>query len=688
MTRDRSFLTFALCLLPCALLLAQQPTPTFRAGAVLVTVDTYPQQNGKIVEGLTANDFDVFEDGKPQKVEDFEFIRVEPVLTDDARRDPVSVSDSNRQAADPRSRVFVVYLDQYHVNFDGSRATARPLIDTMRRILTPTDLFGVMTPRMRGRDLTLARVLTGLENQLTNNWPWGQRFSVQRDPEEVMLEDCYSAKSDGRPWMVNDGAVARRLSDVLILRRREDLTLRSLQDLIDHLGTLREGRTVVLLFSDGWTLYQPNASLAMQGDGSTAMPGVYSGPGGMGMSAPAGSRVTPECRSALSHYANIDDNLRFRDIITEANRRNVSFYPINPGGLAVFDEPLSVNSTPTASGLNSGMTPLMQDQSRLTGRIENARTLAENTDGIAVVNTNDLSAGLRRVADDVSAYYLLGYYSTNTKLDGSYHKIQVKMKRPGVNVRARRGYFSPEEQVVAARAAAAAATAAITPALTDALSSISRARPSADLLTYGVSRGAEIKLVVEIPSARVEAGKWAQGGDVEAVVAGASGEALATGKARIEAGAKAAIVSIAAPAGLTGPWRVNVSVSGGGDRLEDRVTVDGAKGATLLGEPLVYRAAPGPRAPIHPAAEFQFRRTERVHVEWPILKPLDNRQARLLGATGQPLAVSVTVAEPQADTLAADLNLAPLGPGDYVIELTAGSGGQTEMKYVGIRVTQ
>ena len=72
-------------------------------------------------------------------------------------------------------------------------------------------------------------------------------------------------------------------------------------------------------------------------------------------------------------------------------------------------------------------------------------TLAENTDGFAVVNTNDLGAGLRRISDDVSAYYVLGYYSTNAKFDGKFRRIEVKMRPPGFKVKARRGYFSPPE---------------------------------------------------------------------------------------------------------------------------------------------------------------------------------------------------------------------------------------------------
>src|SRR5262249_18789984 len=69
------------------------------------------------------------------------------------------------------------------------------------------------------------------------------------------------------------------------------------------------------------------------------------------------------------------------------------------------------------------------------------QTLAENTDGLAIVNSNNLSRGFKRVVDDLSSYYLLGYYSTG-KLDGKFHAISVRVKRPGVSVRARRGYLA------------------------------------------------------------------------------------------------------------------------------------------------------------------------------------------------------------------------------------------------------
>ena len=113
----------------------------------------------------------------------------------------------------------------------------------------------------------------------------------------------------------------------------------------------------------------------------------------------------------------------------DANRANATFYTVDPRGLAVFDTPIGPDAPP----------PVIVDADLLRARLDNLRILASNTDGIAVIGNNDLDAGLRRIADDLTSYYLLGYYSTNAKQDGKFHAIKVRVKRPGVDVRARRG---------------------------------------------------------------------------------------------------------------------------------------------------------------------------------------------------------------------------------------------------------
>jgi VWFA-related protein len=672
MIRGRKLVSFAWCLAAAAaaVLAQDQRPPVFRGGAVLVTVDAYPQQNGRTVEGLTPEDFEVLEDGKPQKIENFDFVRVDGPMTEQERHDPSSVAESFAAAAEPRNRVFVVYLDQYHVGLDGAVYVHRPLADTLTQLLAPGDLFAVMTPKMRARDLTFARRLEALEDQLSRYAQWGQKNSIVKTPQEQFIEDCLQTSGMGPPSSVADGAVMRNSADLLRLRWREDATLTNIEELIGYLGTLREARTVVLLFTDGWQLFGPDPSLMPQRTPDRA-----------------GQQVIPACNAEFMRLANLEDERRFRELITEANRRNVTFYPVTPGGLAVFDTSMKDRVTMNPNG-PINQTVLSQDANRLRNRTQSLIALAENTDGIAVVNTNDLASGVRKIVSDVSAYYVLGYYATNQKLDGAYHRIQVRIKRPGVTIKARRGYFAPNAAELNAKTSSAAPIAA---PVGEALSGMKVPRPDAELIITGVVRGGDLNVVAEIPGSRAESGKWAQGADARVVVTAADGAALPAVTARVEPGARSALLVVPLPATAASPWRVDVTFASGADRLQDRDTVDAPKTTTLLGNPIAYRAAPGPRSPIRPVADMQFRRTERVHVEWPALKPLDARQARVLGRNGQPLTLNATTTEREvngATMVAVDINLAPLSAGDYLIELTAGSQGAAETRLMAFRVVQ
>ena len=77
--------------------------------------------------------------------------------------------------------------------------------------------------------------------------------------------------------------------------------------------------------------------------------------------------------------------------------------------------------------------------------------MADETDGRAILNSNDLGRGLAQMMRDASAYYLLGYSSSAAPTDGRFHQIRVRVKRPGIEVRARRGYWAlkPDEAATA-----------------------------------------------------------------------------------------------------------------------------------------------------------------------------------------------------------------------------------------------
>ena len=132
-----------------------------------------------------------------------------------------------------------------------------------------------------------------------------------------------------------------------------------------------------------------------------------------------------------------------------------------------------------------------------------------------------------------------------------------------------------------------------------------------------------------------------------------------------------------------------VRISGEGQSPQmDEVNVTRASGR-LLGAPIAFRAASPASSPWRPIAAFHFRRTERLRIEWPALGAIETHEARLLDRKGQPLAVPITVTSQEtggSKSVVADLNLAPLSIGEYIIELTAKGEGAAEQKLVAIRV--
>ena len=152
--------------------------PTFRTGTNLVRVDAYPSRDGRIIEGLTAEDFEILEDGVAQAIQSFQFVRYERNAATGERRDPNSQREGFQLAADPSYRVFVIYLDNLHVDFSGSHAVRLPLLNFMNRVLGPHDLFGVLTTAQSVNDLMLGQRTEFIEEQLTKWWDWGRGARV------------------------------------------------------------------------------------------------------------------------------------------------------------------------------------------------------------------------------------------------------------------------------------------------------------------------------------------------------------------------------------------------------------------------------------------------------------------------------------------------------------------------------
>jgi len=262
----------------------------------------------------------------------------------------------------------------------------------------------------------------------------------------------------------------------LIQRKRERETLEALQDVVRYLNGVREERKAIIAVTDGWDLFTPKQELVSrvgQGDVPKVDPVGVGADGTLTTRNPRNrnrdsndpsSRM--ECDADRMRLASMDDEQFLRDIINDANRTNSTFYPVDPRGLVMFD-------TGAASAVS-----FPQDQKLRKIHVDSIRTLADGTDGLAVVDSNDLDNGLKRISDDLTSYYLLGYYSSNTKLDGGYRALKVKVSRPGVNVRARRGYRAASaEEVAKARTAAAAPAVDVRTPVQAALGTLGSIRP-------------------------------------------------------------------------------------------------------------------------------------------------------------------------------------------------------------------
>jgi hypothetical protein len=382
--------------------------------------------------------------------------------------------------------------------------------------------------------------------------------------------------------------------------------------------------------------------------------------------------------------AMLDNEQFFLDLLADANRGNASFYPVDPRGLPVFDTPLGPNK------MDVIVSPAA-DRITLKARQDSMYELAANTDGIAVMNNNDLDRGLQRISDDLTSYYLLSYNSTNTRLDGRFRQIRVRVKRPGVEVRARRGYraATTEEATSARLASEPPAAGGATSAFTAAMESLGRIRPDARLRISAAAYppAGVIWVAGELqPERGVSDVSLGAAADIEV----AGGTASATARVELKPGERTFLTSL------------KLAATGGDVDVRVRLTPEGGMAFTdavrlavgpATAQPLLFRRGPTTANRVVPAADFRFSRTERLRVEVPVAAGTTPGAARLLDKAGSPLSIPVAVTARVDETsgqqwITADVTLAPLAPSDYAIEVTFTSEGGEQRVVTAIRVTR
>jgi VWFA-related protein len=642
--------------------------PTFRGGINYVRVDMYATVDGRPVTDLRPDDIELREDGAPQTIKDFEYVQVRTNTPQDIRIEPNTIAESRQMAADPRARVFILFLDTLHTSIEGSARMRSTLVTFIDRLMGPEDMVAVMTPEMAASDVTFGRKTTIIEKILQREWTWGRRDrlvtpSTYVDPKEQQYERCYPEIE------------YKDVAKTMIARRREKLVMDAFDDLVQVLDGVRDERKGIIAISEGWQLYTRDSKL--EGAAGSAPPPIpnpfeplqrrQNGPG------QSTDNELADCDADRRMLANIDDEIRLREITNLANRTNATFYTVDPRGLVVFDSSIGPDYPPDN----------VTDGQNLRTRLQSLRDLAEDTDGTALVNTNDLSGGLARIVADLSSYYLLGYESTNGKLDGKFRSISVRVRRPGVQVRARRGYRTLRPEEVKTSTATATARAATSAPIAVAVDPRAAFRTRSAAWTGGGATADAVWLVGEMDPATRRDAVWSGGSTAEISVASAAGERVALMQVPIGADGR---FTTQLPAGTTlaaGDYVVRVRVTpkaGQSLPLSDlaRLTIPAAP--MPLGQPMLLRRGLSTGTRYVATADPRFQRSDRLRLELPTRTP-GQASAQLLDAAGKPIPVTVAISERADDAggfrwVVADATLAPLAAGDYAIEVTLGTAKQ------------
>lgn len=622
--------------------------PVFRTGINTVRVDVIvTDRQGNPVTDLTLEDFEIQEDGKPQKAETFRLVKIDTVTQPAYTQRTIRTrNDEETAAADENSRIFAFFLDDYHVRKETSMSVKKPVIEFIANQLAPSDLVGVMYP------------LTPIDAVLINRNHQGVSNTIEK---------FMGRKYDYEPINDVERGYVHKLNPQAIEMIRRQVSLTAIRGICTKLGSLREGRKSLILVSEGYTSLLPPQL-------RSNLPGAIAAPGDLTRDPFAAENNPMEDRARFS--ADIDMMQEFRDVFDACNRNNTSIYALDPRGLSVGEFDVSTNISMRTS------------QDYLNSSLDALRVLAENTDGRAIVNRNDLGNAMKQIIRDSSAYYLVGY-TTQAPSDGKFHEIKVRIKRPGVQVRARRGFwaFTADDLKRAIAGPRPGPPAAVSKALA-AIAPLTNRRYVRTWIGNDKGDGGKTKLTfVWEPLPPTPGVRRDEPRRVTVLATSPAGDIVYRGRVPSELAppGSGGSISFDAP---PGKLDVRLTVEGDGTGtldVEDRdVEVpDLSAPEVIITTPRVWAArtareftalASGTAPP--PTLTREFRRTERLLVRFDALAPgtaAPTVTAQLLNQQGTKMSdVAVAAGSP----FAIDLPLANLAAGQYLLEITANAEGQ------------
>jgi VWFA-related protein len=362
---------------------AQQPTPapTFQSAVTLVTSDVIVRdRSGQFRANLPRNDFEVYEDGVKQDITSFVLVSGGRVFqAPSATSVPVRegiVLPPARPSNDAAGRIFIFVIDDLHLNARDTPHLRRLFRDMAKELVHDGDLFGIVSTGTSSIAIDLTYDRARMEDAANRITGGGL------SPTEILQQ---SASTGQTPQEV---------------MHRVNVAFETIYQMLGNLEKTQYRRKAVILISNGYDFDPFATTRAANSDPRYNMGGQFND-----------AELTG----------------RLAELTRQANRVNATMYTFDPRGLIAgvdIDEPINAVEAATHQ---------RKQQDTL-------RVLAEQTGGIAVVNTNNFSKAIKQIDAETSDYYVIGYYSTNTDPGKRVREIDVKVRRPDVTVASRKAY--------------------------------------------------------------------------------------------------------------------------------------------------------------------------------------------------------------------------------------------------------
>ena len=381
---------------------AQQTAPTFRSSASIIEVDVIVRdRDGRFVTGLTADDFEIFEDGAPQPVQQFYVVTsARDVALSNPGFDPSGVRRPNR--------MFVFLFDQDHLAVESMFRLKRAAEAFITTELRDDDVAGIVADRriVGGR-------LTSSKPELLAALKTVMPYPDSRAARLRGLRDFPRVDSEFEAMRIEAG-------DARMLREATERVCNATPTLCASEG----GNDVVMEKIDFKSRQYVDEARAASGNIMQTLASMSKGlarfPGRKTLVLMSEGFFAEESRPALQQVA------------AQAARSGVTVYALDGRGLGGSGGREMADATTMGGGLSRAFDTADDGLSILAGE----------TGGMMLTNASNFTGALMDIARDTSEYYVIGYAPSNQALDGKFRKIQVKTRAKGVDVRARRGYLA------------------------------------------------------------------------------------------------------------------------------------------------------------------------------------------------------------------------------------------------------